>query len=186
MQTRGDCQSRRGNGGRNLHRVQLTPRLQHRLCHLLYKQRDAVGALDNVLPDVCRQRLVADDVLDQGVDLAMSQPVEGKTCDVRLSDPGRLELRPERHDQQYAKGPNQVHRATERFQARGIGPVRIQDHQHGAGTRRGFQLYAECLQHFLPALFGSSLQGGETSVVRKRQHLGQERCVLPGRRGLRQ
>ena len=44
---------------------------------------------------------------------------------------------------------------------------------------------AECRQHFLPALFGNGLQSGIASVVRKRQHLGQQRRVLPGRRSLR-
>ena len=40
--------------------------LQHRLRHLLHEQRDAVGALDDILPDVVGKRPVAGDLLDQG------------------------------------------------------------------------------------------------------------------------
>ena len=50
---------------------------------------------------------------------------------MRSSNPGRLEFRPERHDQQHAKVRDLVHRLAESFQARRIGPVRILDnHQH--------------------------------------------------------
>ena len=141
MQARGHRQRRRGNRSHSLHRFQLAASLQHGLCHLLHEQRDAVGALDDVHSDVCRQRPVADDVVDHGADLAMSQPIEGKSCDVRLPDPGRLELRPKRHDQQNAKARDPVNRATERFEAGGVAPVRIlHDHEHGAGARQDFQL----------------------------------------------
>ena len=100
MQARGDCVRRGGNCRRNLHRFQLAPGLQYCLCHLLHEQGDSVGTLDNVLSDLRRKRLVADDAIDQAADVAMSQPVERKSCDVRLPGPGRLELGPERHDQQ--------------------------------------------------------------------------------------
>ena len=71
MQARGDRQRRRGNRGRSLHRFRLAPGLQHRFGHLLDEQRDAVGALDDVLPDVRRQQLVADDAVDHGADVAI-------------------------------------------------------------------------------------------------------------------
>ena len=112
-------------------RVAFALRLQHRLGHLLHEQRNAVGALDDVLPDVRRELLVADDAVDHGVDIALRQPIEGEGRHVRPSDPGRLEFRPERHDQQHAKSANPVHHPTERFQARRVDPMRIlEDHQH--------------------------------------------------------
>ena len=86
---------------------------------------DAVGALDKVLSDVRRQQLIAYDAVDHGADLAMSRPIEGRRCYVRLSDPGCVELWPRRHDQENAKARDPVHHATERFQARGIAPLRI-------------------------------------------------------------
>ena len=79
------------------------PRFQHRFGHFLHEQRDAVSALNNVLPDVRRKRLVADNAVDHGVDFALCQPVEGECGNVRPSNPRRLELWTERHDQQHAQ-----------------------------------------------------------------------------------
>ena len=85
--------------------------------------------------------LVADDAVDHGADFALRQPIEGEGGDVRPSDPGRLELRPERHDQQHAKGRDPVHGPTEHFQARGVGPMRIlEDHQHRILARQRLHL----------------------------------------------
>ena len=100
------CRDREGRG-RN--RCGCPPRfalalcLQHRLGHFLHEQRNAVGALDDVLPDTRRQLLVADDAVDHGVDVALRQPIEGEGGDMRPSDPRRLEFRPEGHDQQHAR-----------------------------------------------------------------------------------
>ena len=78
-----------------------------------------------------REELVADDAVDHGVDFALRQPIDGEGGDMRLSDPRRLEFRPEGHDQQHAKSSDPVHRPTEHFQARGVGPMRIlENHQH--------------------------------------------------------
>ncbi len=60
------------NSGSSASRIAVTLRLQHRLGHLLDEQRDAVGALDNVLTDVGWQRVVADNALNHGVDFAPS------------------------------------------------------------------------------------------------------------------
>jgi len=61
--------------------------------------------------------------------IALGQMVDRQRGHMRLSDPGRLELRPERHDQQHAKARDPVHCATERFQGRGVAPVRVlEDH----------------------------------------------------------
>src|SRR6267154_3873954 len=45
-------------------RITLTLGVQHRLGYLLDEQWNAVGALDDVLPEARRQRSVADDFLD--------------------------------------------------------------------------------------------------------------------------
>ena len=72
---------------------------------------------------------------------------------MRLSDPGRLEFRPERHEQQHAKGPNPIHSPPKHFQACGIGPVRIlEDLQHRPLPCQRLQLRSERFQRFLPAL----------------------------------
>ena len=60
-------------------------------------------------------QLVADDAVDHGSDIALCQPIDGEGGDMRPSDPGRLELRPERHDQQHAKARDPVHRLAEQL-----------------------------------------------------------------------
>jgi hypothetical protein len=134
LQARGDRQHRGRNRTVGPSRFALALRLQHRLGHFLHKQGNAVGALDDILPDVCRQALVDDKVVDHGVGVALIQPIDGEGGHVRPADPGRIEFRPKRHAQQHAHGPNLVHRPTERFQTRRVDPVRIlEDHQHWTG-----------------------------------------------------
>ena len=93
---------RRGNRGSYPPRRVLGRRLEHGFRHLFHEQRNSVCSFDDVLTDRRRQRIVADDVIDHGVDVARRQPVEGEGSDVRLLDPGRLEFRPERNDHQHA------------------------------------------------------------------------------------
>ena len=154
-------------------RCALAPRFQHRLGHLLDEQGNAVGALDDVLSDVRRQQLVADDAVDHRADVALRQPIDGEGCHVRPSDPGRIELWPERHDQQHGKAANPVDDPTKHFQARGVGPVRIlEDHQHRILPRQRLHLRNERFQRSLPALLGGQFERRIASVVRQRQHLG--------------
>ena len=105
VQACGDGQCRRRNSCNCVLGRALALRLQHRLGHLLHEQGNAVGALDDVLPDARREELVADDAVDHGADFALRQPIDRERGHVRPSDPGRLEFWPERHDQQHAKGP---------------------------------------------------------------------------------
>jgi hypothetical protein len=116
------CRDRQGQGRNHANRPlgrALAFGFQHRLRHFFHEQRNAVGALNDVLPDARRQQLVADDPLDHRIDIALHQPIDGEGAYLRPSDPRRLELRPERHDQHHTKGRDPVHRPTERFQARG-------------------------------------------------------------------
>ena len=93
VQACGDCAERGRNGrSRALGRA-FALRLQHRLRHFLDEQRNAVGALDDVLPDVRRQRLIAGNAVDHGGDFALRQPIESECGDMRPSNPRRLELR---------------------------------------------------------------------------------------------
>jgi|SRR6516162_7528198 len=101
-------------------RLALAFRLQHRLRHLLHEQRDAVGTLDNVLPNVCRQQLAAGNVVNHRVYVTMSQPVQGKRRYMGLSNPRSLELRSKCHDHQHAKRRDPIRYAAKRFQARRV------------------------------------------------------------------
>ena len=96
------CQRRnRGNGAP---RFAFALRLQDRLGHLLNEQRNAIGALDNVLPNPRRQLLIAGDAVDDGSGFPLAEPVERQRGHARLADPRRVEFRPKRHDQQHARG----------------------------------------------------------------------------------
>ena len=108
-----------------------------------------------------------------------AEPVEGECGDMRPSNPRRLELRPERDDQQHAKGSHPVHRPTERFKARGVDPMRIlENHQHRIGCRQRLQLRGKRFQRFLPPLLRGQFERGIASIVRQRQHFGKQRRVL--------
>jgi hypothetical protein len=65
LQARRHCQSRRWNGSSGLPRLAFALRFQHRLGHFLSEQGYAVCALDNILPDVRRQRIIAGDPVNQ-------------------------------------------------------------------------------------------------------------------------
>ena len=107
---------------------------------------------------------------------------------MRLSNPRRLEFRPERHDQQHAE--EFVIRSTVRpNSSRLVGSVQCASSKiisTGLLPGQRFQLRAECFQRFLPALLRRQFERGIASVVRQRQHLGKERGILSGGRGLRQ
>ncbi|HEV3242367.1 MAG TPA: hypothetical protein VGY14_03830, partial [Methyloceanibacter sp.] len=99
MQARGDRQRRGRNRAVGPPRFALALRFQHRLGHFLHEQGNAVGALDDILPDACRQALVADKVVDHDVAVALTQPIDGEGGHAGDTDPGWIKFRPERHDQ---------------------------------------------------------------------------------------
>jgi hypothetical protein len=131
VQACGDREGRRRHGGGGPLRFTHAPRLQHRLRHLLDKQRDAVSALDNVLPDVRWKKLVTDDPVDHCADVAFCQSINRESGDVRASKPRWIELWSERHEKQHRKGAYPVNYPTKHFQARRVAPMDIlEDHQH--------------------------------------------------------
>jgi hypothetical protein len=105
---------------------------------------------------------------------------------MRLSDPRRRKFRPERNEQQHAKGWNPVHNSTEYLQTRRVGPMSVlQDHQNRIFQRQRCHLREERLQSSLSALLRREIERRVTSVVRQRQHLGKQCRILPRGRGLR-
>jgi hypothetical protein len=157
----------------------LAAHLQHRLRHLLDEQRNTVGAFDDILPDTRRQYLVADEVIDHGADFALRQSIDGQAGHVGPSDPWRLEFRAECHDEQHAKGRDPVHRPTERFEGRGVAPMRIlEDHQRRTEAGQGLHLQNERVQRSLPTLLRGQFECRIASIARQREHLGKERRVL--------
>ena len=187
MQGRRDRHRRRWNGRSHALCCALALRFQHRFGHFLYEQRNAIGALDDFLPNVRWHWLVASNAVDHRFDFAPRQPIEGEGGDVWLSDPRRLELWPEGYEQQHGKVCDPVHSPTEQFQARGVGPMCVlKDHQHRIFACKRLDLRMERFQRFLPTLLWCQFERGITSVIRQREHFGKECRVLTWRRTLRQ
>ena len=180
-----DRQGRRRNRRNRAPGRALALRLQHRLRHLLHEQGNAVGALDDLRHHIRRQLLVPDQARDDGGRFTLPKPVERQARHMRLSHPRRVELGAERYDQQHRKGFNPVHGPTERFQARRIDPMRIlEDHQHRLLACQSRELRRQRFQRSLPALFRGQLERGIASIIRERQHLGEECGILDRGRGL--
>jgi len=93
----------------------LAESLEHGLRYLLNEQRYAVCALNNVFPDTRWQRLISGDAVDHGHDFALPEPVKSECCDMGSSNPGRVEFRSVRNNQQRTKGSYPVNHATKCF-----------------------------------------------------------------------
>ena len=78
MQACGNRKRRRRNRANRLQGRALAFGFQHRLRHFLDEQRNAVRALDDVVPNACRKERVADYAVDHGIHFALRQPVDGK------------------------------------------------------------------------------------------------------------
>src|SRR5262249_42153158 len=131
LQARGYCRGWGRNRGSNPLGIVRVLCLQNCLGHFFDEQRDAVSALNDVLSDARWERLVADDAVDHGVDVALWQAIEGQSGYMRLSDPGRHKFRPEHNEQQNAKGRDSIYNTAEGFQTRRIGPMSVlEDHQN--------------------------------------------------------
>src|SRR5690348_7666937 len=76
VQARRDGQCWRWNGGGGPLRFALALGLQHRLGHFLHEQRDAVGALNDVLSDTHWQRFVARYAVNHRSDFALAEAIK--------------------------------------------------------------------------------------------------------------
>src|ERR1700676_1245719 len=131
----------------------LATRLKYRLGHLLDEKGNTIGALYDVLPNTCEQRLVAGNTVDHGSDFALPKPIKSEGWDGGPPNPRGFKFGAIRDDQQYGKGSYPFHRSTERFKAGGIGPVRIlENHQHRASLRKCLYLCYKCFKYSLSAL----------------------------------
>jgi hypothetical protein len=54
----------------------LATRFHNRFNHLLYEQRNAIGALDDFLSNASRQGLVTRDAVDHSDDFAVVEPID--------------------------------------------------------------------------------------------------------------
>jgi class 3 adenylate cyclase len=169
----------RKRGGRNrgggAPHVALACSFQHRFGHFLHEEGNAIGSLDDVLPDVRGKRLVADHPFDQRVDVALRQPIENLCCYPGPADPGRAELRARGHDQQHRQAPDPLDDAPKQLEACRIGPVRVlEDHQQRLLLCQRFHLGDERLQHALPSARRGKLECRIAAVVCEQQDVGDQ------------
>ncbi|MET0679084.1 MAG: hypothetical protein ABW175_25065, partial [Bradyrhizobium sp.] len=164
---------RRRRLGANPLRASFILRVQHRLGHLLGEQGNAVGPLDDVLADARRQRPVADHLLDQGIDVARRQPMQGQLSHVRPSNRGQAEFRPVRNQYQEPMARSQIHRPGKQFEAGWIGPMRVfENHQYRIDPSQRRDLRVKRFQRFLTAELRLDFDRRVASIVRQRQHFG--------------
>jgi hypothetical protein len=89
--------------------------LQDAFGQLLDKKRHAVGAVDDLVDDLVRQRLAAGDLVDQGGPIMLVEPIERQHRHLRLAGPRRLELGAERHDQEHRQAADPLDQNREQF-----------------------------------------------------------------------
>src|SRR6476660_1095989 len=122
---------------------------------------------------------------DDGRRFTLLKPVDRLARHVRLSNPWRAELRAESYNEQRRESFDAIHRPVERLQTRRIDPMYIlEDHQHRAMDCQPGKLCRQGFQRSLSALLWSKVEYWIASIVRQREHLGKERGVLFGCRGL--
>ena len=139
------------------------------------QQRDAVSALDYVLPYALRQRLIAGDAVDQGSNFAQDRPTHGGSNFgryVTISDTRRVLSR--------STARPSVSRLVGSTQCTSSKIIRI-----GLERDSATSCAVTASSVISPTLLGSKFQYGIASIVRQRQHYGKQCGVLDRGRGLR-
>jgi len=99
--------------------------LQHALGQFLDKQRDAVGAIGDLVDNLIGQCLAAGDLLDQCGPVMSVQTIERQHRYLRPAGPGPLELEAKRHDQQHRQTARPLDGEVEQFARGRIDPMRV-------------------------------------------------------------
>ena len=80
---------------------------------------------------------------------------------MRLAAPGVLELRPKGDNQQDRQPGCPIDRQVEQFARGRIDPMCVlENHQHRAGTRQGFELMQQCFEQHLPLALRAEVELG--------------------------
>ena len=109
VQARRDSQCWRRNGRTGALRFALALGLQHRLGHFLDEQRNAIGALNDVLLILSGSALLPVTRSIIAVDFALAESIKSEGGDIGPTNPRRLELRPigdnQQHREVFSSGP---------------------------------------------------------------------------------
>ena len=140
----------------------------------------------DLLDDGVGQRLVLGDAANDAGAVATAKAAQGQHRHMRLADPGRLELRPERDDQQHRQIGDAGNRSIEQIERCRIDPVGVLEHdQDGALRRYAVELVEKRRESHLSLLLRADRQRRVAPVRRHRQQLGDERHIawhIPRRR----
>src|SRR5271154_4855419 len=111
--------------------------LEHRLRHLLDKQRHAVAVLDDLGDDIGWQgRLVACHALNQCRDVCAAEAAESQCRHFWLPDPWREELWSQGQDQQHLVSSRLLDELIDEFARRRVDPMQIlENYQHRMPAR---------------------------------------------------
>ncbi len=108
------------------------PALEQRPGQLLDEQRHAVRVREDLFEDGVRHLLAFGNAADEGDAVAPAKAAQGQHRHVRLANPCRVELRPERDDQQHRQVGNACHHSIEQILRCRIDPMDVLEHdQHG-------------------------------------------------------
>ncbi len=119
-------------------------RLQDGFGELFDEQGDAVGPGDDCVHHLRRQAVSRAQRLDDGLDPAPSQPVEGQPGDVRMGGELRLMIRAAGEHDEHPGIPDPVEGLLQHLESRRVDPVSIfQRHEDRLISREGEQLIDE-------------------------------------------
>ena len=153
------------------------------LGQLLDEQRHAVGPLEDLLDQFGRQAKLAAEPFDELGAGGAAEPVQGQGVDVRPADPRRIEVGPERHQEQDCQPRYLADHAIEQLEAGRIAPVHVLEDRHDRpAARRRLDQPPQRIQRPLPALRRRQIELRIESLdVGQREKIGDQRGVV-GRR----
>jgi hypothetical protein len=147
------------------------------LCHLLHKQRYAIGSRGDLVEQRLRQALTAGDAIDDTLGRRAAEPVQRQLCHTGMTCKGGDEGRAggDQHENAYALHGFQ--RQFDQLQGRGIDPVRVLNHpQQGLAAGQPSELVDEDSQHAAPALLGRQRERAVARCSVETQQRRHKRC----------
>jgi hypothetical protein len=153
--------------------------LDHRLGQFLDKERHTVGALDDLVDNIRRQRPeIAGEPMHEPRPFAAAEPVQRDHRRLRPSDPGRLELGAVGCDQQHRQACDLLDRKFDRLVRGRIEPMQVlKDHQDRLPPRQRLELPQQRRQCPLLLALRAQVERREALAAGKRQHFGDQRDV---------
>src|SRR6516165_4319469 len=157
---------------------------QNALRQFLNKQRHAICTVDDLGDDLIRQGLAAGDFLYKSSPVDAVQAIELEHRHLRLSDPVRLELGAEGHDQQNRQAAHSFDSEVEHFARGRVDPMRVlEHHQQRLSVRQPFELSDQRLQYLILLALRTAVRQRVGLRNRQGHEIGEERHIVIRQRG---